>query len=171
MNKCIDGYYHHNSHKDKHAGTKHKTITFTWNIDENLIQELPEETLGQRVLKCRKNMKLNMKELAKLCNISPFTVKNIESGLTYPNISTVKKLSEVFDVSIKYLLQIDNWPEDTPSQIIKKFRLLKGLSQHELAKLCNLHQSTIKDYEDGRIKCCNGPTLEAVYKALDYTAK
>ncbi|MTI57283.1 helix-turn-helix transcriptional regulator [Geosporobacter ferrireducens] len=156
---------------DKHAGTKHKTITFTWDIDENLIQELPEETLGERVLKCRKSMKLNMKELAKLCNISPFTIKNIESGLTYPNISTVKKLSEVFDVSIEYLMQINDLPEDTPGQIIKKYRLLKGLSQHDLARLCNIHQSTIKDYEDGSIKCFKGPTVEAMYKVLDYTPK
>jgi predicted transcriptional regulator len=43
----------------------------------------------------------------------------------------------------------ETWREGETGQIIKKYRHLKGLSQHDLSRLCNLNQSTITDYEDG----------------------
>lgn len=111
---------------------------------------------------------MNIKDLAFKSGLSEQSISNIENErVVNPNISTIKKLANSLNTTISYLLQLDNWPEETPGQIIKKYRLAKGLTQRELAKICNLHQSTIKDYEDDKIKG-NTKTLDLIFKTIDY---
>ncbi|QZY56737.1 helix-turn-helix domain-containing protein [Crassaminicella profunda] len=160
----------HNGHKDKGAEAKCKTLTFEMNINSEDFDSLPEKTLGQRVHKLRKQAGYNIKELGDLVNMAPASISYIENEKKVPFISTLKKLCDPLQTTLNYLLQIDSWPEDTSGEIIKKYRLLKGLSQRELAKLCNLNQSTIKDYEANRIKGFNNKTLGKIYKSIGYTS-
>lgn len=123
--------------------------------------------MGQRIKKLRVCNNLSIKDLASKCDLSPETISNIEHERTNPNISTIKKLATALNTDLAYLLQINDWPEDNLGQIIKKYRLLKGLTQEQLACLCGLHKSTIKDYEDNRIKG-NTKTLDLILKTIDY---
>lgn len=144
---------------------KYKTLTLECNIYNN--EALPEKTLGQRVKKLRLLNNLTMRQLAAKCNISPFTISNIENGRTYPEISSINILSSVLNTSNKYLLNTDNWAENTPAQIIKKYRLIKGLTQSQLAQICDLHKATIADYENGKIKT-KSKTLKIIFKCIGY---
>lgn len=144
------------------ALAKHKTITLE--CIYNNVETLPENTLGDRVKKLRLLNNYTIKDLCKKCNLSPETISNIEKNRTKPSIISLNKLSQNLNTSNAYLLNTNNWPENNPGEIIYKYRMKKGLSQRKLAKMCNLHYSTIKDYEDGRIS--KHQTLEKIYLIL-----
>jgi transcriptional regulator with XRE-family HTH domain len=162
---CIHFWDHYNNHRDKLALAKYKTFRIECTLND--YENLPETTLGQRVTKLRKKYKMNKKELAIKSGLTETTLYNVETDSSFPNMSTVRKLCKSLNTSPRELLRIDGMSEDTPGQIIKKYRLIKGLSQEELAHICNLHKSTIKDYEDGNIKG-NSETLKLIYAAIDY---
>ena len=143
---------------------KGKIITIECILDD--VNELTENTLGERVRKLRLENNLNIKQLASKSNISEVSISKIEKDKSIPYITTINKLSNTLNTSNKYLLNLDNLPEDTPGDIIYKYRLMKGLSQRALAKLCNLHQSTIKDYENNKIS--NPETLEIIFLNIAY---
>lgn len=105
--------------------------------------------------------------MAKKCNLAPETISNIEKSRTIPNVTTLAKLSQVLSTTNTYLLGTQKWPENTPGEIIYKYRMISGLSQRQLAKKCGLHYSTIKDYENDKI--ANPNTLEIIYKAINYS--
>lgn len=44
--------------------------------------------------------------------------------------------------------------------------MISGMSQRDLAKKCNLHYSTIQDYESGKLR--NENTLNVIYNAIGY---
>ena len=141
---------------------KSKTIILEYPIYN--VETLPETTLGDKVKKLRILNNLTIKELAKRCNLAPETISNIEKSRAIPNITTLSKISQALNTTNAYLLNTDSWPEDTPGQIIYKYRMIAGLSQRQLAKLCGLHQSTIRDYENGKI--ANPDTLKVIFKQL-----
>lgn len=143
---------------------KSKTITIECTIND--INELPETTLGERVKKLRLSNNLNIKELSILTCLSEETISKIEKSLTTPNITTLTKLSQALISTNTYLLNLNELPEITHGEIIYKYRMMKGLSQRALAKLCNINQSTIKDYENNKI--AKPSILETIYKNIDY---
>nr|WP_083273803.1 helix-turn-helix transcriptional regulator [Geosporobacter ferrireducens] len=151
---------------DKDVSAKHKVIKIQCQI--NSYNELPEDTLGQRLTKLRKIMNLSIKELAHSSGISPQTLSNIENGKTEPYISSLKGICKVLKTDTQYLLQLDNLSEDSIGEIIKKYRLMTCLTQEQLARLCSLNKSTIKDYENGRIKCQDNASLRKIYKSIGY---
>jgi transcriptional regulator with XRE-family HTH domain len=51
----------------------------------------------------RVNKKLTQKELAKMMGVSNYTIVNWERGKTSPNGKQLKRLSEIFDLSIDYI--------------------------------------------------------------------
>lgn len=131
---------------------------------------MPENTIGQRVKKQRIKKGLTVKEISSLISISSSSIINIEKGrVLNPTIKVVRNLSKALDVTISYLLDANNIPENTTGEIIKKYRLLSGLTQKELALKCDLKSASISDYENGR---CNGThakeTLSRIYREIGY---
>lgn len=149
---------------DMGALAKYKTITLEGTIDN--VENLPENSLGDRVRKLRLSTNTTIKDLSKYCNLSEETISNIEKNKRSPNISTINKLSQALNTTNKHLLSAHNWPESSPKEIIYKYRMISGLSQRQLAKKCNLHQSTIKDYEEGKLS--NEDTLKNIYSNIGY---
>ncbi|MDR7856282.1 helix-turn-helix transcriptional regulator [Tissierella sp.] len=149
---------------DNLALAKHKTINIECNIND--INDLPETTLGDRIRKLRLLMYLTIKDLSIKSCLSEETISNIEKSRTTPNISSLNKLCQALNTNNTYLLGTDDWAEETQSEIIYKYRMISGLSQRQLAKKCNLHFSTIKDYENGKIK--HPDTLKIIYKGIGY---
>lgn len=60
--------------------------------------------LGNKIIKLRKKEKLSQEQLADKLGITRQTISNWELNITKPDITQVKKLSEVFNVSIDDLL-------------------------------------------------------------------
>ena len=53
--------------------------------------------------------------------------------------------------------------------MIESKRLEKGISQNQLAKMCNVPQSVISDIESGKTKAPRIDTLAAIASALGVT--
>ena len=61
--------------------------------------------LGKLIVSLRKKYNMTQKELAEKLNVSDKAVSRWETGKNYPDIETLKKLSEIFDTTIDDLLQ------------------------------------------------------------------
>lgn len=59
-------------------------------------------------------------------------------------------------------------PEKTIGQVIKKYRLIKSLSQSDLAVIFNLNRSTIRYYENDMLKE-KTDALMLIHDAIDYS--
>lgn len=160
----IDVKDHHNIHMDKHAIAKGKTINIECILNDS--NSLPESSLGERVRKLRITQNLTIKDLAQLSCLSEETISNIEKSYTTPNVSSINKLCQALDSSNNYILGANSWSEGSSGEIIYKYRMISGLSQKQLAEKCNLHPSTIKDYEDNKIR--SKDTLKIIYNAIGY---
>lgn len=60
--------------------------------------------LGNKIIKLRKKEKLSQEQLADKLGVTRQTISNWELNITKPDITQVKKLSEVFNISIDDLL-------------------------------------------------------------------
>ena len=56
--------------------------------------------LGSKIKLYRENKKMTQKEIAEILGVEPATVSKYESNMLEPNISALKKLSEIFEVSL-----------------------------------------------------------------------
>lgn len=61
-------------------------------------------TFAERVRALRKEHKMSQDELAETMHVSKFSISAWERGLRKPEFSTLTDLSELFDVSLYYLL-------------------------------------------------------------------
>ena len=63
-----------------------------------------KEEVGKRFLECRKACKLTQKQVAEALGVAQPVYQRFEKGLFECDYSQLVKLSELFDVSIDYLL-------------------------------------------------------------------
>lgn len=63
--------------------------------------------MNENILKLRKDLKLSQEELAEKVGVTRQTISNWELGETQPNVEQLKKLSEIFSVSIDELVGND----------------------------------------------------------------
>lgn len=61
-------------------------------------------TFGDRLRKVRKKRGITITQLAKILNVAPITISRWERNQRQPDIETLQKLSEIFNVSVDYLL-------------------------------------------------------------------
>jgi len=74
--------------------------------------------LSKRLKKLRKERKLSQKKLAKELNLSPSTIAMYETNKRNPDSETLEKMSDLFNVSIDYLLGLTD--ERSSADKIKK---------------------------------------------------
>lgn len=92
--------------------------------------------LGEKIKLYRESKKMTQMEIAELLGVKPATVSKYESGALEPNIESLKKLSEIFDISIDELLKEDNFN-------ISKINILEVLREQKNMKLKgNLYHNT-----------------------------
>ncbi len=92
--------------------------------------------LGKKIKLYRESKKMTQVEIAELLGVKPATVSKYESGSLEPNIESLKKLSEVFDISIDELLKENNFN-------ISKINILEVLREQKNMKLKgNLYHNT-----------------------------
>ena len=87
-------------------------------------------TLGERIQKYRKMKGLSQEELGKLLHISRQTISNWETGKTYPDIVSVVKMSDLYNISLDRLLKEEksmsnylNYLEESTNTVKSKNRL------------------------------------------------
>ena len=68
----------------------------------------------ERIKALRKSKGITMKKLGELIGVAESTVSLYENGKRQPDYSTLLKLSEIFNVTVDYILGNDSSP--TPSK-------------------------------------------------------
>lgn len=92
--------------------------------------------LGENLKLYRENKKMTQTEVAEALGIKSATVSKYESGTLEPNIESLKKLAQLFDISIGELLNEDNFD-------ISKINVLEVLREQKNMKLKgNLYHNT-----------------------------
>ena len=97
------------------------------------IMESKKNTLSYKLETLRKNKGLTQKDVADILKVNRTTYTKYETGVTEPNVSSLRKLSEIFGVDLNCLLSDDdeitvvrdNEPEDEKTrEFVKLFNLL-----------------------------------------------
>lgn len=81
--------------------------------------------LGEKILELRKENKLSQESLAEKINVTRQTISNWELGETSPNPEQLKKLSNIFNISIDNLL--DNDITKIPIEKVSNTEKLAGI--------------------------------------------
>ena len=94
--------------------------------------------LGDKIKLYRENKKMTQNEIADILDVSPATVSKYESGALEPNIESLKRLAELFEISIDELLNDEEGKFD-----ISKINVLDILREQKEMKLKgNLYHRT-----------------------------
>ena len=93
--------------------------------------------LGDTIKLYRENKRMTQNEVADILNVSPATISKYESGALEPNIESIKKLAELFGISIDELLS------DEKEFDISNINVLDILKEQKEMKLKgNLYHNT-----------------------------
>ncbi len=64
-------------------------------------------TLGNNIVKIRKDNNMSQEEFAEVFNVTRQTISNWENSKSYPDIQTLIKISDNFNISLDVLLKED----------------------------------------------------------------
>ena len=62
------------------------------------------QTVGKRLAEIRKSNKIKQIELAEMLNVSQQVISNIERGVTTPDIEQLKKIADIYNISLDQLV-------------------------------------------------------------------
>lgn len=93
-----------------------------YNYEKPSNQEQGFMNLRLKTLRQQKN--INQAELGKILDVGKTTISNYETGYSVPDLETVVKLADYFDVSTDYLLGRTNYPKMCTEQIFQTTSLL-----------------------------------------------
>ena len=94
--------------------------------------------IGNRIKKYRESKNMTQRDIAEILEVEPGTISKYESGLIEPNIESIKKLSEIFEITIDELLKNEDKKFD-----IAKIDILECLKeQKEMGLKGNLYHNT-----------------------------
>lgn len=92
--------------------------------------------LGEKIKKYREEKKMTQAEVAKVVEVKPATISKYEAGTLEPNIESLKKLAELFGVSVDELLKEDEFD-------VSKINVIEVLREQKEMKLKgNLYHNT-----------------------------
>ena len=93
--------------------------------------------LGEKIKKYRENKNMTQNEVADILGVKSATISKYESNTLEPNIESIKKLAEIFEISIDELLK------DEEEFNISKYNILGILREQKNMKLKgNLYHNT-----------------------------
>lgn len=93
--------------------------------------------LGEKIKTYRENKNMTQNEVADILGVKPATISKYETNTLEPNIESIKKLSEIFEISIDKLLK------DEEEFNISKYNILDILREQKNMKLKgNLYHNT-----------------------------
>lgn len=94
--------------------------------------------LGEKIKKYRENKNMTQNEVADILGVKSATISKYESNTLEPNIESIKKLAEIFEISIDELLRDKEDKFD-----ISKINILETLREQKNMKLKgNLYHNT-----------------------------
>lgn len=138
-------------------------IATALNIPKSQLVEVSGETkgltLGEKLRLLREQKKWTLSEFAAKSDVSISYLSEIERGNVYPAVHTLKKLSEVIDVTLQDLIGM----EGILGNKLRMLRDEQGLTQSELAKQAGVSAGLVGQIEQGKVQ----PSLQTVERLAD----
>ena len=95
-------------------------------------------SIGNKIKKYREERKMTQKDIAEILEVEAGTVSKYESGMIEPNIKSLKRLAETFNITVDQLVKDDEYKFD-----ISKINVLEVLREQKEMKLKgNLYHNT-----------------------------
>ena len=117
-------------------------------IEYCAADQLPEDTVYNKIIKlCVKN-NININELAGRADVKYHTICNYKNIVTDYNPVTLHKIASVFGNDIRYFIDFDM---SKIGNRIKYLRIIKGYGVSKFAKLIGVHRDTIRTWESNQI--------------------
>ena len=113
--------------------------------------------VGHRLKDLRKNRKLSQDQLAEALSLSRVSITSYEAGSRTPDIYTLVKIADYFDVSTDYLLgrvelsRSVNFLDMLDGQLVARLAVIAELAEQEKTII-----SEIIDFSLLKIKQCRG---------------
>lgn len=70
------------------------------------------QTIGKRLAEIRKGYGYKQTDLAEMLNVSQQVISNIERGVTAPDIEQLKKIADIYNISLDQLVGRDFFDDD-----------------------------------------------------------
>ena len=142
---------------------------FPYFINKNVLTENKSIKIKLKELRLKNN--LTQEDIAKKINKSAVAYGYYESGRNEPDIQTLIRLANFYNITIDYLVgneipYFSNKNDYTKNRNIKlkELRLKHEKTQQEIAKDLNLTQNTYSNYEKGKTT----PDIQTLIKIADY---
>ena len=93
---------------------------------------------ADRLKELRAKNHLTQSHLGEMCGVSNVSIYKWETGRVEPDISNIKRLSEIFGVSVDYLIGASDEPQKQESQTDERLQILNelnGLSTDKLTQV------------------------------------
>ncbi len=128
-------------------------------------KEVMKMTFGDQLTNARKEKELTQEELAEKLNLSRQTILRWEKNQVFPDISNLKAVAEVLDVSFDYLLGEDKIEKDP----IAEMNLLEVLVGKEVRLV--IFEEFVDNYVDIYDKVCLVLDIEEDMVQVQFTVK
>ena len=84
--------------------------------------------LGKRIVTIRKERKMSQEDFAELFNVTRQTISSWENSKSYPDIETLVKISDKFNISLDILLREDKNMIETYKNDSKQKKIFRRIS-------------------------------------------
>ena len=110
---------------------------------------MKKQTFGMMISTLRKEKKMTQLELANKMGVTDKAVSKWERDLSFPDVNTIPKLAEIFEISIDELMQVKtqskenvNKKEEIVDTILKGIAIAMGIAVTVLSVLKELDTNT-----------------------------
>ena len=110
---------------------------------------MEKQTFGMMIASLRKEKGMTQQELAEKMNVTDKAVSKWERDLSFPDINTLPKLAEIFEISVDALMQVEtktpinkNKIDDIFDTVLRGLGIAMGIAVTVLAILKQLEINT-----------------------------
>ncbi|RMG82810.1 MAG: XRE family transcriptional regulator [Bacteroidetes bacterium] len=101
--------------------------------------------LGQKIVRLRKQKKLSQAEVARAVGVSRDAISKYERGDIVPSVKNAKKIAEVLDVSLDYLVSNEEKQMAIDNGMLKRIMEIQKLSDPERNAILSVIDAFIRD--------------------------
>ena len=79
-------------------------------------------SIGNKIKEYRELNKMTQKDIAEVLEVEPGTISKYESGIIEPNIESLKRLAEIFNITVDELIKDEEKFDVTQINVLKILR-------------------------------------------------
>lgn len=121
-------------------------------LNAEKINALPENTIGERIKKCRLKLGLSREVFAKSIKSELKTVALWEQDKIMPTAPSIKKISETYNIPLYYFHDYYYIYYNDPTETFLKWKKQNRYTYEQLGKMIKANTSTIHNFATGKYK-------------------